>query len=371
MSAFPAALPGLSQHVLFRRGPGADTWILGDVERDRYITVPGSVLPVLSRAATLLDGSRSPAAVREHIRGELGRDLDVDAFVQRLRAAGLLRDAPDSARTPGRLPALTLATIPLTGRGAGRGGRMGLALLLAGICAAAALLLFLAQTGIAGEVQRRPGLLLPAAVLASMLLHEAGHAVAAAWSGLRPRTLTVALYLGFIPMLYLRIPGLYTLAPARRIVVWSAGCAVNLAIAAGAYAAAATLHPPAGWGAFLATLAAWNLALVKLNLIPFLPTDGYFIASTLLREHNLRDQAHRVLAGWLRGRSAAVRGWVSLYALATLWLTLQLALTAGSWLAARVPAPGLAAQAALYAVPFLAWYAVVRLRRRSSIRVAG
>lgn len=369
MSTPPAAVPDLTQHVLFEAAADGGTWILGDVDRDRYITVPGPLLPVLSRTATLLDGSRSPAEVQKQIREELGRDLDVDDFVGRLRSAGLLRDSAEPARKPGRLPAFTLAQIPLSvGSGAGRGKGLWPTLLLTGICTVG-LPLALAQSGIAGAVQRRPDLLLPFGMLASMLLHEAGHAVVAAWYGLKPRSLTVALYLGFIPMLYLRIPGLYTLPPRRRIVVWSAGCAVNLAIAAGTYASAAALHPSAVWGVFLVTLATWNLALAKLNLIPFLPTDGYFIASTLLREHNLRDQAHQVLGGWLRGRGTAVRAWVSLYALATLWMTVRLAMTAGSWLAGFVPAPR-AGQAVLYAVPFLAWYGASRLRKRASLCIA-
>ncbi|HZG41319.1 MAG TPA: hypothetical protein VEY93_00065, partial [Longimicrobium sp.] len=335
MNMFPAAVADLSQHVLFSRKAGEDTWILGNVERDRYITVPGPVLPVLSRAAQLLDGSRSEETVQRQIREELGRDLDVKAFTQTLRSAGLLRSSPESLRKPGDLPAITIATLPLT-RTSQKGATIRPALLL--VACAIPLLLTVAHTDILAAISGSPGVQMAVAALLSMLLHEGGHAAAAVGAGLKPKSLTLALYLGFIPMLYLRIPGLYTLSPRGRIIVWSAGCAVNVAIAAGCYAWA-TAFPGSRWAVFIASICVWNLALVKLNLLPFLPTDGYFIVSTLLREHNLRGQAHRVVAGWLRGRGAAVRAWVGLYALLTVGVTIRFAMFAGGWLATHVPAP--------------------------------
>lgn len=338
MSALPRVVEGMEATCLFARPAGGSTWILGSRELDRFLAVPEPTLGVLQRVILLLDGTRTADEVRTRVRDELQRDIDVEEVVRRLDSAGLVARAdgsPPPERAGHGLPAIELSSLDLRVPSewlATRGrGLVGAALALSGLLATA-----LAWWGTMVETLPRPhaGSLptLVLGMLVCLLLHELAHALAAAREGLRPSSLTASLYLGFLPMLHLRIPGLYTLPPAARVRVWAAGTAANamLVLVCAAVASGLATGPlgPGWWSA----LAAWNLAMIQLNLLPFLPTDGYFILATLLREHNIRARAHEVLRHWIRGAAPAVRWCVAIYALGSVAVLGRLLYRLGAWL---------------------------------------
>ena len=63
------------------------------------------------------------------------------------------------------------------------------------------------------------------------------------------------------------------------------------------------LHGNASSAGLLTRAMYLNLALGIFNLIPFLPTDGYFIASTLMRQTNIRERAWPSLRSFFAGGS--------------------------------------------------------------------
>jgi Zn-dependent protease len=113
-----------------------------------------------------------------------------------------------------------------------------------------------------------------------------------------PRKFEVGFYLGFLPTFFLRVGGLYTLPPWRRVAVWAAGSAGNFVLATGA---AVAMTYGFGMESFWARVLWLNVMLGLFNLVPFLPTDGYFIASTLTRSPNLRRRAWASLRSFREG----------------------------------------------------------------------
>lgn len=326
-AAYPAVLPGISSHLLFERSSRDSTWIVGVSELDRYLVVPSPALPAVMAVVERLDGSRAPGEIRDEIRSDMRIDLDVDALVTRLGRAELLQGSDTPARRPltnSGLLALDLLSLSLERRSSAwwlnRTGALAWFGLLAGVAvlASAAIALGTPTPG-AGRV---PWQVFGAIVLVSITAHELSHMFAAAGVERRATRATLALFLAQIPMVYLSIPGIFTLTPWRRIWVWSAGCIANVTLALAALALAGFVSP--AHHAVLAAAAGVNVALVKLNLVPFLPTDGYYIACTLLKEHNVRKRASETLLEWSRGRNKPQRLLVVVYAIVSVVVMVRL-----------------------------------------------
>jgi Zn-dependent protease len=130
----------------------------------------------------------------------------------------------------------------------------------------------------------------------SFFFHELAHGLAATYFGLIPRRMFLSLYLGYLPMIYLRIGGTYTLREWQRIVVWLAGVWWNFTFASicALLLRMFTFSPGTAHVLFVAIVANYWLGIV--NLFPFMPTDGYFIFATLTRSVNIRSNAWREFA---------------------------------------------------------------------------
>ncbi|WP_234123414.1 zinc metalloprotease [Clostridium hydrogenum] len=127
----------------------------------------------------------------------------------------------------------------------------------------------------------------------SVILHEISHATIATRFSLKPKSLKLTLYLYVNSMIYICIPGIYTLSRKKRVYLWLSGVYCNFVI----FCISAilqnytfgTIH-----NIFLVSCYS-NLGLIVTNLVPFLPLDGYFILSTILKIPNLRKNSFKVL----------------------------------------------------------------------------
>lgn len=119
----------------------------------------------------------------------------------------------------------------------------------------------------------------------SVLIHELAHAVVAAKYGLLAKKISISIYL-FTPIIYITIPGIYTLSRRKRLLIHSAGILSNMVIFS---LSTITLVFSKGTLREVMLLIAFNnLGLIVMNLVPFLPLDGYFILMNILKIPNLR-----------------------------------------------------------------------------------
>jgi Zn-dependent protease len=156
--------------------------------------------------------------------------------------------------------------------------------------------------------------------LLSIVLHELSHCFVASRWGILTGTLRIQLYLGTIPIVGLKLAGLYTLPPRGRLAVWSAGVFTNLSITAAALLAIRTIAPGS---AALGLTAAINWLLAVFNLMPLLPTDGYFMLCTLVKDSNVRVRAWSWVRRPFRHDRKRPSVFVLVYIVATVWLLLN------------------------------------------------
>ena len=333
VGARPKLLDDVAVWLFFERGYGSEnTYIVGSISADRYMTVPESKLSVVRAFMERLDGKRSLDEIEQALVREHGVRMNVEALHRKFERAGLLADgvgpragdietmsATAMRFSIDRLLHLLVRLAPL-----------GKPLVYAGLIAMAAALGLFSFDPVSRSAMNMSfavdwttlwtvRLFVPIALF-SVLAHELSHCFAAASWGLLAGTLRFQLYLGIIPIIGLKFAGLYTLPPRGRLAVWSAGVFTNLFISAAALVAISIWFRGS---AALELLAAINWLLAILNLVPLLPTDGYFILSTLTKDPNVRVRAW----DWLRRpfNSGGTRpSWfVMAYVVSTVWLLLS------------------------------------------------
>ncbi|MDF2677422.1 MAG: Zn-dependent protease [Bacillota bacterium] len=132
----------------------------------------------------------------------------------------------------------------------------------------------------------------------SVIFHELSHAIVATRFGLKPRKFKISLYLYLNPIAYIVIPGIYTIERKKRIYIWLSGVCCNLLILSSAILlqkiTTGVIH-----NIFMITCYS-NLGLIIGNLVPFLPLDGYFVLSTLLKIPNLRKKSFKSFKSFLQ-----------------------------------------------------------------------
>lgn len=129
-------------------------------------------------------------------------------------------------------------------------------------------------------------------LLLSVLIHEAGHAVAARAVGSRVDRIVVNLWGGHT------IFSGQELAPSRSALVAVSGPIGNLALAGVGWVLTQALDPSIPL--YLAGALSWtNLLVAAFNLLPGLPLDGGHIVEALVRAVTGRRSTGLIVAGWL------------------------------------------------------------------------
>lgn len=324
--------PLLASAVTFERAGADAVWIalLDGVPSSR---VSREVMHLL----TAMDGE---AALRElHLRFAASEPLESFLqLIQRFRASGLL-DA-EASRTPGRVVyrppfTLQLATlrapslfrrldrmmIPLSRRAA----LTSLAVLLAvGVIAAVLQWSELVEV-IATPVPLSGLVALVVALSLMTLLHEGAHGITLTRLGGRPRRAGFMLYY-LTPAFFVDVTDGWRLPDRRqRVAIALAGPAVHAVVGALALAVA-LIVPQTGVRQTLLLFALTCVAVVLVNLIPFVRFDGYIALMSALDEPNLRtrtirdgaDFLTRVLFGGQRATKSLNTWWSVPFGLASL-----------------------------------------------------
>jgi Zn-dependent protease len=159
-------------------------------------------------------------------------------------------------------------------------------------------------------------------LFATVLIHEAAHLVAASYCGLKQVRGNFYLYILIMPMVALKLRGLYTLSSRQRFAVWGAGVFANFTTASLALLLLQWGRP--AWAPILHNVIAVNWVTGITNLFPFLPTDGYYMLATLLRQMNIRVRAFAALGTLMNLRSARPALLVVLYASANVFLLVMI-----------------------------------------------
>jgi Zn-dependent protease len=330
----PEAVPDLGVWTLYQRGPsGNPVYILGSPQVDRFILIPAAAITVINAVIPLFDGNHSIEAIARIIQQCYARKVDIARLYERLSVGGLiLKPAPKFVER-GDIESMSLTLMKLDIRPCFRmiAGHaktlapllavLSIVLIVAGLfvqCfdatyARDALRLASRRGGVRADIALYYGFL-----FCSFFFHEIAHGLAATYFGLIPRKLCLSLYLGYLPMIYLRIGGTYTLLEWQRIVVWLAGVWWNFTFASvcALLLRVVSFSPGTAHVLFVAIVANYWLGIV--NLFPFMPTDGYFILATLTKGVNIRSNAWRELARWIKREPSKFTAATVLFLVATI-----------------------------------------------------
>lgn len=306
-------------------------FILGSLEKDKFLEFPEELHVVLTLLIQLIDGNRNVSEINQIMMDVHGFEVSVEEFLDLLAKSDLLinNPVPQKVEKDGiekhfikvfsmkidnlhrffysqeniiikKFSLLITALINL------------IALVMAGyVFCDQSLSIEMNSSYVMGAGL---GILV---YVVSISLHEIGHAIAAMHYGLRPRELTMGLYLYVTPMVYLHIPGLYTVKKRDKIVIWGAGVYANMCLGSLCFLVWV------GFSAFqlsydlLILAATINFGLVLMNLYPLLPLDGYFILTTLFNRPNLRKKSFAEFKKWVTFKSHNFKGLNVWYVLLT------------------------------------------------------
>lgn len=327
----PRAVEDVQAWILYSK-PGGDLYCVGSLEQDRFISVPEGKLPLVLDVIHLFDGAHSLEWIKAYCRRELGQDIDAMHLYQLLSNADLIASPTPQHVFKGEFRRYSIDLVDLPTRRFFEWLQpiarclLSPLLLLSILVILGGMLTFNTSFLAAEKVYQIQGsflagyLVLMLAGLASLAIHELAHAFVGAACGVATRHIKLALYMGFVPYLYTEVAGLYTLPPGKRIRVWAAGCYVNLCLGCIGLIVYRLAGPslPLVVTQVIHKMTLANFLMIAGNLSPLMPTDGYFIISTLIKRVNIRTNAFDEFLKWLRGKENRLRGGLLVYFLATL-----------------------------------------------------
>lgn len=301
------------------------SYCMGSKSRDKYIQLNSKNVEAVKNAAMLMQGNRTIENIEQIMLEDYQTKMNILELCEWLCKAGLIENQPEDIKLEKQemdYLSITIKKFPLKKcypffefLGARHGKKLffgSLSVIILGFIMGIPHwreFFMLKSYEIQGSLAAGICFILLLFVL-SIGIHEFAHAIAGFACGLKPKEIVFALYVG-TPMFYVKMPGIYTVAPKKRIIVWSAGIYSNIMAAA----VCMFLIPfmDGTLGNMLLICCSTNISLAIANLSPLLPLDGYFILSTLLKRPNLRKGSFQQFKKWFCHKDNSFSGLYVLY----------------------------------------------------------
>lgn len=314
----PVVASDLEAYLLIENKKQENIYCIGSLEYDCYIEAKESQKDAIMKTAHYFDGKNTLNEISSKLQREEKMMVDIEKLYDLFREAGLIVDEHNREIKKNELEkyGIQIASIDLKqiqnvlnvlGKYANILGTVGLIIIVSTVPLMYNILKRIMLFNIYRTVDSSiiSFILSVLITTGSVLLHELSHAIWAKRYGLSPLKMNITLYLYVNPMAYIKIPGIYTLSKRKRIVVWGSGILCNLilfsiAIIVGNYSKGILNN--------LSILTCYtNLGLIITNIIPFLPLDGYFLLSTIVKIPNLRKKSFLGIKSILKNKSIKIK----------------------------------------------------------------
>lgn len=325
----PRIVCDIEYTVLFENNDNS-LYCMGSKVQDRYIQLSDNNLEAVKKTVDLMNGTHRIKEIQDKMMKEYHIKINVLELCEWLAKAGLLKNPPEDVELEKQemyYLSMTIKSFSLErcyGAFQWIGEKCWKKIVYMSIC----ILLIGTIIGIYNwkdlvtlksyEIHGSllAGIIFMLSLFAlSIGIHELAHAVVGYKCGLKPKEFVFALYVG-TPMFYIKMPGIYTLTPKKRIAVWMAGIYSNIVIAA--FCMILMSFANGILKTMLLIGCSTNFSLAVANLSPLLPLDGYFILSTMLKKPNLRKGSFQQFKNWVLRKNNSFSGLYVMYFLITI-----------------------------------------------------
>lgn len=325
----PCVVNDIRPYLLYEYKDKENKYAIGSISRDRFIEVDESNKNVVMQAISLMDGNHTYETIDEMIKDNTGTVLQAESLYGILKKADLIREQGNSQTEKSEFETFGFKIFEV---GLEKFGKVFLRLSVLTVPAAVVTLFTIIFTavfvilnldavssvsllGFEDHYIRNIMSILLIMTL-SISLHELAHGVTAARYGIMPRKLSLSMYLYVSPIVYIKLPGLYTIKPKDRIKVWIAGVTVNALL--GCIGIVASIFMKQNNASeFVVSVMDYlwyvNLTFIIMNLCPLMPLDGYFILATLMKIPNLRKRSFISIGNSIKNRSIQISAGQFLY----------------------------------------------------------
>ena len=308
---YPHIVRDIDTYTLYEYKDRPTIYAIGSIERDRFIQVDESRKKIIQNIISLMDGQHSITDIEMIIERDNGSRVSVEELYNILKRADLLYEQgnQDVIKNEFDVLGIKVFEIPLNKF---KKTFASLSNLATPLYVVAIIAFFLTSIfcvlnyssitvgsllGFTDNYLRNIIITL-LIMLFGVFFHELAHAIVASKCGIIPRKITLSLYLYISPIIYIKLPGLYTIKPKARIIVWGAGIVTNMIFACiGLFFSILLKDYGISENVISIIDRFWyiNSLLAIANLCPLLPLDGYFMLATVLKIPNLRRGAFNVL----------------------------------------------------------------------------
>lgn len=300
----PSVVGDICSYILYEYKDKESKFAIGSISRDRFIEVNESDKDVVMSTIGFMDGKHSFEQIESEVLSITGRKLNTSKLYSILAEANLIYEDNNSNAKKNEFETLGFKIFDVNIERIKKlfSSFSFLAVPLS-ICTVVLILFTLVYVffnrqnvssvslfGFQDHYIRNYICLFLISAL-SISLHEIAHGITASRYGIVPKKLSLSLYLYISPIVYIKLPGLYTVKPKVRIHIWLAGVTVNAILSCMGLIISIILNKNGGSQFAISILNyLWyiNLTLIIANLCPLMPLDGYFILATLMKIPNLR-----------------------------------------------------------------------------------